>query len=333
MITPSTLLPWQQADWQRLRAYIDQQRVPQAVLITGNKGLGKQQLAHLLIQALLCDSPQAEGLACGQCSRCLLLKAGSHPDFLNISPEAESKAISVNQIRGLIDKLSLKPQFEGYRVVLINPADALNNNSVNAFLKCLEEPAERSVIVLVSERPRTLPATLLSRCQQLPLATPNRQVASTWLQQQQPQLTTADSQVLLNLAQNAPLLALEFAHEGILDLRATCFAEWEAIAMHKKHPVLVAENWQKLPEQTVLFWLTSWVSDMIQWCYLDKPPRLYNQDLNKPLHDMAKRIELKGIYRLYDLLLASRQRIGTTINKQCLFEEILINWFQLNQSH
>lgn len=172
MTLPNRLLPWQQQNWAHLCSYIAQKRIPQALLITGNKGLGKQQLADQFAVALLCATPQSDGTACGRCSSCLLVNADTHPDLIHIQPDEPGKGITIGQIRSLIIRLALKPQFEAYRVVIINPAEMMNNAAANAFLKCLEEPTERTAIILITEKPAKLPATIVSRCQKLAIATP-----------------------------------------------------------------------------------------------------------------------------------------------------------------
>ncbi|MGR9012642.1 MAG: DNA polymerase III subunit delta', partial [Gammaproteobacteria bacterium] len=157
MTLANRLLPWQQSNWEHLHSYIAQKRIPQALLISGNKGLGKQQLANQFAVALLCKTPQTNGIACGHCSSCLLVNADTHPDCIQIQPEELGKGIGIGQIRSLITRLTLKPQFETQRVVIVNPADKMNNAAANAFLKCLEEPTERTSIVLITEKPAKLP--------------------------------------------------------------------------------------------------------------------------------------------------------------------------------
>ena len=324
-----TTLPWQQAQWTHLHSYIVQQRIPQALLITGNKGVGKLQLAEQFAAALLCEQPQIDSHACGHCHSCLLLKAQTHPDFMLVEPEEGKTTIAIDQIRSLITKLTLKPQFDRYRVVILNPADKINNAAANAFLKCLEEPNERTILILVSDRQSKLPATILSRCQKLAIAMPDKATVLTWLKAQKIQ---QDASVLLGLAQGAPLLALSYAKDETLTQRNECFKQWLAVAKRQTHPVLIAEQWLKLPETALLFWLTSWVIDLIKARYQNHAEHLYNSDLQSSLQSLTQRLDLKGLYQLYDLLLLSRGRLESTINKQSLFEEILIQWSELNRS-
>jgi len=334
MTLSNHMLPWQQPQWEHLCSYITQKRIPQALLISGNKGLGKQQLANQFAVALFCATPQANGIACGLCSSCLLVNAETHPDFIQVQPEEPGKGITIGQIRSLITRLTLKPQFDTYRVVIINPADKMNNAAANAFLKCLEEPTERTLIILISEKPAKLPATIISRCQKLAIATPDKETVIDWLAKTLQ--CNADTNKALRsnvaLAQGAPLLALDYANDETLTLRNECFSAWTAIAKQLKSPIIVAEDWHKLPASPLIFWMTSWVIDLIKCAYHAQVENLYNPDLNRQLQELSERLELKGLYKFYDLLLASRQRLDTQINKQLLFEEILIQWHELNRS-
>ena len=327
-----SVLPWLQQNWDHLCEYKIQNRVPQALLITGNKGLGKQHLANQFVFSLLCAKPLDNGFGCGHCDRCLLLHAETHPDFIQIRPDEPGKAITIGQIRSLINRLTLKPQFESYRVVIINPAELMNNAAANAFLKCLEEPAERTVILLITDKPSRLPATIVSRCQKLSVAKPDKEIVLAWLKQQDVETLQSNVSTLLGLAQGSPLQALDYANDGSLTLRNDCFQAWIDIAKQRKHPVNIAENWQKLPESPLIFWITSWIIDMIKCCYQTKADWLYNPDLKKQLQELSKQMELKELFKLYDLMLITRQRLNTQINKQTMYEEILIKWFELNLS-
>lgn len=322
-----TLYPWQQHDWQQLQNYVIQKRVPQALLINGALGIGKQHLAEKFAHSLLCEHPNSEGFNCEKCSSCLLIKAQTHPDFMDITPEEEGKNITIAQIRTLIEKLSLKPQFERYRVILLHPADTLNNAAANAFLKYLEEPTERTILILVTHRMNKLPATIKSRCQKFTIAMPDKNLVLQWLSQQ-----TNNAEIVLNLAQGSPLLAQQYAKDEHLTQRKECFAEFLAVANQKNHPVLIAEKWLKLPETTLLFWLSSWVIDLIRYRHQTEPKNLYHADFKMALRELATRVNPIKLYEFYDLLLKSRQRLETQINKQVLWEEILIAWALLNRS-
>jgi DNA polymerase-3 subunit delta' len=324
-----SVLPWQQKEWRHLCEYRAQNRIPQALLISGNKGLGKRHLAEQFAYALLCPKPDAHGHCCGRCDSCLLIKAGSHPDLFYIEPAETGKAIGIDSIRGLIADTQLKPQYDTYRVVLIDPADRMNQSAANAFLKCLEEPGERTVILLITEKPAQLPATILSRCQKMTLTPPDKETVVAWLKRQP---IEEDPETLAAMARNSPLLARQYAKDRILPLRSECFKTWLAIAKQQANPVTVAEAWLKLPQADLLLWTSSWTTDLIKCRCRTRPGNIYNPDLSASLQELARRLDLKSLYRLYDLILASRRRLDTQINKQLILEEILILWSQLNRS-
>jgi DNA polymerase-3 subunit delta' len=249
-----------------------------------------------------------------------------------VQPDEAGKGIGIDKIRSLITRLTLKPQFETQRVVIVTPADRMNNAASNAFLKCLEEPTERTTILLLSDRPSKLPATIASRCQKLALSLPSKTQTTTWLQQQG---VKSSIETLIALAQGAPLLALSYASDDTLNKRNECFQAWLTVAQHKTHAVLVAESWQKQPAGALLFWLSSWLIDLIR-LYPQHSPNakasvLYNPDLSESLRSLTGRIDLKALYRFYDKVLQSRQLIDTPINQQLLYEELLIQWAALNK--
>ncbi len=322
-----SILPWQQPNWALLNRYIQQQRIPQGLLIIGHKGLGKQQLALQFAQTLLCSARLENGFFCGHCTSCTLFKADTHPDFMQIAPEEDKKIIGIDAIRQLITKLTLKPQFAGYRLVLINPADQLNNAAANSFLKCLEEPNERTCIVLLTEKPALLPATIRSRCQKLVINTPDKAMAKAWLQAQQ---INESLDVLLSLAQGAPLLAKQYAGDALIATRITCFNDWLKVGKAELNPITLAEQWHKQDLKLLLFWQISWITDMIKCRHSHDNRNLHHADLKSRLQECGQRLNLQSLHHFYAVLLHSWEKLDTQINKQLLLEELLIYWLKLN---
>ncbi|HEY7724038.1 MAG TPA: DNA polymerase III subunit delta' [Anaeromyxobacteraceae bacterium] len=155
-----------------------------AWLLAGPEGVGKGTAARTLAQALNCE--RGDGDACGACLPCRKIARGVHPDVLVLEEEramaragrweprggrAPSRDIVVDQVRELVDRrLSLK-RFEGRRrVVVLDPADAMNPQAQNALLKTLEEPPADTVLLLVASRADALLPTVRSRCLRVPFA-------------------------------------------------------------------------------------------------------------------------------------------------------------------
>ncbi len=327
--TEGRLLPWHHKNWQLLSSYIQQKRIPQALLFIGAKGLGKYQLVQQFAFSLLCSKPMENGLSCGKCNSCLLIQAETHPDLIFIKPDEDKTAISINQIRQLIANAYLKPQFDSYRVAIVNPAEAMTPSAANAFLKCLEEPNERTIFALITDKPSKLPVTIISRCQKIKSTFPHREMVFNWLQGQG---IDNNQETLISLLKDSILTTGQVTDTVLLKQRLDCFSEWLAIARNHGHPAMISEKWQKLPETDLLNWLISWVADLIKCTITGNQKQLCNQDLSTPLYEMAQRLNLQKLYKFYDLLIASRQRLGMQINIQMMFEEILVQWQELNGS-
>ena len=156
--------PWHQDNWEKINRLRQTDRMPHALLLTGNAGLAKSDFALRLIQSSLCSEPDVSGDSCGHCHNCNLLSAGSHPDFVCIDPENDVE-IKVDDIRAYTNKEGLKPQIAARKLLLINRIERMNRSSFNSFLKTLEEPVASSRIILTTNKLGALPATIRSRCQ------------------------------------------------------------------------------------------------------------------------------------------------------------------------
>lgn len=270
-----TELPWQHNQWQRLQTAYAQQHLPHAVLLRGPAHTGKQAFAIAIARWLLCQTPGVTA-ACGQCKACHLLQAGTHPDLLMVQPEEPGKAIKVEQIRELVAFCANSAQFDGYKVVVISPAEGLNNNAANALLKSLEEPGQRTLMLLVSHQSGGLMATLTSRCQALEFPMPSESDVTQWLL---PTVNDPTAVAQLIAASNgAPLLAKQFYENDGLTLRAQTQKHWLGLITQELDPVSVAAQWSDIDLPLLLDWLMSWQVDYLRFL-AGGEPRVRNQDL------------------------------------------------------
>jgi DNA polymerase-3 subunit delta' len=310
------------ADLQQRRL---QGRLAHALLLSGPAGIGKQLLAERFAQSLLCAEPQADGKACGQCHACTLYAAGTHPDLFRISPEEDSKNIRIDQIRNLIEDISLSSHYGRYKVVILNPADAMNIAAANALLKTLEEPPADTVLLLITDRPSFLPATIRSRCQSLRLTLPPRDVAEVWLASRLENPEVAS--VLLALAGGAPLAALDQAEEQ-LAYRQELLHGWQQLANGKADPVTLAAEWVKPTLQLPITWIYGWVADMIR-LRNGVNGGLTNQDVAVTLRKLAQELDLMRLYGLLEQVVEARRLANSQVNPQTLMEGILLYWSNL----
>lgn len=150
--------------WQRLQHAIDKQSMPQALLLIAPRYIEISSFVAHLVAVLLC---QGKTKPCDQCDSCHLFGVNTHPDFETVQAETEGGVIKIEKIRALQAYAYHTPQLGRSRVIVIKPADKMNVSAANALLKILEEPPSHLYFILVAEQSGTLPATILSRCQQM----------------------------------------------------------------------------------------------------------------------------------------------------------------------
>jgi DNA polymerase-3 subunit delta' len=151
----------------RLQRSLRNGRLAHAYLLIGPRGSGKEAVARTLAQALNCE--QQEHDACGRCDSCQRIAKGIHPDIHLLKPESKSRRIKIEQIREFENIVRLRPNMARIKVGIVLEADCLQEQAANAFLKTLEEPPARTVILLLTAEPQRLLPTILSRCLRLTL--------------------------------------------------------------------------------------------------------------------------------------------------------------------
>ena len=322
---PAHPYPWQLSEWQQLNQQIAADKLPHALLFAGAKGIGKRQLAESLAQLLLCLAP-VKGTLCGKCRGCQLNNAGNHPDLIRLEPEEGSKGIKVDQVRTLIDELSKTAQQGGYKAVIIDPAEGMNANSANAWLKSLEEPAAKTLLILVSHSASSVLPTIRSRCQLRLLPTPSKEKVSLWLTP-----LMAGSHValekLLEASGGAPLTALAYLEGDALERRDTWLLNLVNLSVGQSSAIEVAAQWYKDDVAAIVEWFLTWLHAVVRWQVGMAPTVMINQ-LPQDVRDRLGRIPADILHRYVEkLLVAKRQLLGSSNpNKQLLLEEMLLDW-------
>ena len=173
---------------ERFRRSIERGRLAHAYLFVGPEGIGKKLFARSLAQCLFCRRfEDAELQACGECSSCRQMLAGTHPDFFLVGcPEGKNvlpiEVFAGSKERrgkeGLCYDLSLRPMAGDRKIAVIDDASLMNAESANSLLKTLEEPPPRSLLILIATATDGILPTIRSRCQQVRFAAlPEQDVA------------------------------------------------------------------------------------------------------------------------------------------------------------
>ena len=328
-MTDEDRLPWHKAQWQRLAGARRDGRLPHATLLAGAAGLGKSHFARRLAGALVCPCPDQAGDACGSCDACRQATAGSHPDLLWVSPEEQGKAIKIDAVRELTAKSVLAAQQQGHRVIVIDPADAMNRAAANALLKTLEEPSSQTVLLLVSSQPDRLPATIRSRCQVVAFPAPSRAEAHAWLAARG---GGEDVDELLAISGGAPLRALQAREQGWVQQDAELVAALDSLRRRKGNPLQVVEDWRNRPLTLLLDGFKRCVADMVRLGSISDLDAIYHPSGRRDLQSLGQGIDLKLLYALNDDLMQLDRDASNNLNPQMMLEYLMNRWLQITRT-
>ena len=332
-------LPWLEGARQRLRASLAAQRLPHSLLLLSTPGLGAEQLANWISALVLCESLGSR--PCGVCASCLLLRSDSHPDSYIVRLEEDAQQIKVDQVRGLIESLSLKSYRGGYKVGVIEGAEALNANGANAFLKTLEEPTANTVLIMIARPSHRLPATIASRCLRLTLTPPPAEVAVAWLEAHArahakagseaaaptaaPAAASADAQswdAALSLAGGAPLLALELNSPEIAALDEDMRESLRQLATGSVDVTLLADRWMRSNPGLRITWLENWITRRVRAALAGCISRQSAEPVRLPAALLKPKI--RALFELLDAARELRRLASTGMNQQLALEALLL---------
>jgi len=146
---------------------IQHNKLHQAYIFSGTRGVGKTTIARVFAKCLNCqkaDMPMLE--PCNECTACMEIKDGRHIEFLEV--DAASRT-GVDDMRELLESVQYKPANARYKIYLIDEVHMLSKSSFNALLKTLEEPPPHVMFLMATTEAEKVPKTVLSRCLQLNL--------------------------------------------------------------------------------------------------------------------------------------------------------------------
>jgi DNA polymerase III subunit delta' len=340
---PIEVFPWHLQQWRGLLSR--RVTLPHALLIHGREGIGKLDFARKLAQSLVCAEPADDGAACGVCRSCRWFADGNHPDYREIFPAAlredetrsdgadeasseitstgrrkPSQEIKIEEVRELQDFINLTAHQHGMKIVLFYPAETLNVNAANALLKSLEEPPVGTCFMLVSHRPSFLPATIISRCQQIALSVPSSKVAEQWLYAQ------GVKEPALSLAQTgqAPLAALSL-NDG--DFWIQRKALLDGLVTREADTLSLAEKIREYPAGLVLRWMQQWSYDLLSAKSIGRVR--YNPDFEKDAVQLIAHITAVAIVRHHRELLRLQKSINHPLNPRLFVEQLLLSYARL----
>jgi DNA polymerase-3 subunit delta' len=319
VVLPLGYLPWHSAARARLAGALSGGRMPHALVLHGADGLGKERFAATVAAALLCRRPASDLGPCGECADCTLSRAGSHPDLHWLRRPEDRKSIGVDAVRDVCEQLGMTSLRGGYRVAIIVPADLMTTSAQNAFLKTLEEPAPRTLLILVTARPSRLAATLRSRCQRIEIPRPAEADGLAWLRGE---LDLEPPRDLLALAGGAPLRAVELAPHYVA-LAEQMSGLLEGLLAGRAEVTRAAADMLGDGLGARLGWIEWWLSDLLR-CRLLQDATHVRIPGAAQLQRAAAEVNMEAVFRCVSRLRESRRLLEGSAAPQLLVEALLI---------
>jgi DNA polymerase III subunit delta' len=317
---PIDLLPWHATACDRLSGAVAAGRLPHGLLLQGPTGVGKERFASALAAALFCSGRGARLEACGHCAECALSRAGNHPDVHWVRPLEDKKTIGVDQVREVCEQLAMTSMRRGYRVAIVTPAERMTTQAQNALLKTLEEPAPRTVIVLVTARPSALLPTLRSRCQRVEVARPAAAVAARWLTET---LGRPTSPRLLAMAGGAPLKAVGLAPH-FDDLEQQMIALLDAFLGDRIDVTRAAADMQGEGLPARLDWLEGWLGTAVQRAAGVADETALTVRAGSPLQRATTELNITAAFQVLDRLREARRLLEGSASAPLVVETVLL---------
>jgi DNA polymerase III subunit delta' len=320
-----------------LRQALQSEQMPHALLFIGNEGVGKGTTAVALAQALNCQDRQPDQDSCGHCPSCRMFAAGSHPDLWRIKPEnteAAQPQIKIEQIRELRRQVGFRPLVGSWRVVLLKPAEAMNEAAANALLKTLEEPPEGNVFILTAIGERDLLPTIVSRCRRLSFGAIPQAILIQELQNRR-QLSPEQASLVAAMHYGSLGRALKEDLSDLLASREQVLGDLALLHQGSTGEVLqwAAQKGKKGANlDDFIIWARMWYRDLLALaCQVDSG-QIINQDRLGDLQQHQQDIPASLILERLEVLSLLHRQLRANLNSELALNNFSLQWRQKGSS-
>ena len=331
-----------------LQNSIDHHKLSHAYVFSGPAGIGKSYLAHLFTMAICCERPPVggEGLRfCNQCRACRLIGQDKHPDVTVIGLEWQARQLDItgtananlkiDTVRAVQHEISRAPTEAPLRVFIVEDAATMQPAAANAFLKTLEEPPARALLILIADSDKALLPTIVSRCQVFELRAVPKATLKAALLAEGAEAGQAD--LLASLAAGRP----GFARRSLNGQGRTTLDDRDESLMHHDD-LLVADRarrltfaeelnarWQAQGERraSVLTLLNVWLGWWRDLALIKNGQDVYvtNQDKLVGLKKQASRLEMSQIVGMLQAITRCQSQIDGNVSPRLALGDLFIN--------
>lgn len=333
-------------------------RMSHAYMFNGPDGVGKETTALEFAAALNCE---AGGLdPCGRCGSCKMTAGLSHPDLHLIFPVPRTiKAAELSSLKSdyvtngyrdadfgrktaiisvetvltdLVAKANQRPYIGPWKVFIVADADAMTNEAANTLLKTLEEPPEKTVIVLTTSRPSALPSTVLSRCQKIQFARLSRKTIVDVLTSD-PRLgfDAKSAEAVAAMAEGSAGLAVRSDRQGLRDELSKVAAIMSGSRGGGVRGIVdeatrLAFRLGRVEQQRVLDLMLLWLRDVLRVSQTDPGAgELLFSGQRRALEAQAGVLQVNDIERLIRKVDGARRAIERYSNASIVFTSVLLD--------
>jgi DNA polymerase-3 subunit delta' len=319
--------------------------IPHALLFTGQEGVGKHSAA--IAFAMICNCTGMEtplpsrsntqtqlrspairdDEPCGVCPACRKIMSGNHPDVILVKPTGAT--IKIAQIRALCEALSMKPYEARMRVVIVTEAHAMNPSAGNALLKMLEEPPDRTILILTAPQRVDLLPTIVSRCQLVRFNPITRRTIAAELVKEHG-LEKQAASVLAAVANGSLTRAKTLVQSDWLRYRnwlitASGLAAPEQLGTQDTGQLLAFAETLSTRKEVVsdsLAALLTWLRDLIVCRYA--PECIVNTDLIDKLHRVSEKNPVGAVMNRMETIRTAQKDIGANANLRLTLEVMVL---------
>ncbi len=313
--------------------------IPHAFLFTGIKGVGKQPAAQLFSMVFNCadvasqvstirkSSDQAAFIGeiigpCGQCRPCRKILKGIHPDVILTRPTGSF--IKIDQIRALCRKLALKPYESRFRFAIIAEAGSLNPEAGNALLKMLEEPPDRTILILTAEQASDLLPTIGSRCLHIRLNPIPEQELAVLLQEAHG-IDNGEATAIARISGGSFSKALSLHKQDWISRRDRLIREFESLSAKSTGVAIsfaekLSDKKELLPDCLDIF--MTWLRDLLVYRYA--PGRIIYHDLKDKIQKEHSKLNAETLIKRIGAVQEALKRIESNANVRLTLEIMVL---------
>ena len=311
-----------------LNTFLKFGNIPHALLFTGIEGVGKESTALAFAMACNCAGQDSDpgrpesDIPCGHCKSCRKIETGNHPDIIRVKPSGPF--IKISQIRSLCQTLAMKPYEARRRVVIITGAQGMNPAAGNAFLKMLEEPPLRTILILLAPHTSDLLPTIVSRCQQIRFKPISKETLESVLVDQHG-IDPEKAMIITTMAGGSLSRALQMHRDNWVNRRNWLIGEMGALTSGPVNRLLafgeqLSKNKDSLDDSLEV--MKSWLRDLIVGRM--NPERVINRDLISEIQQTSQKISVTTLLDKIDTIQKAQNAIHTGTNLRLAMEAMVL---------